>query len=388
LNARSLQGRTCLFFVRILQINSARTFAGGERHFADLANALRQRGHEVYAALAPDSPLTKTLNALPTQNIINVRMRNALDLGSAIELARVIRDNRIEIVHAHLARDYTLAAFAVRKQGGARLVFTRHLLLPLNKFHRITFRSADCVIAVSESVARRLKEQKIFPHDKIRVVLNGIETEQFNSQARSSSSAGYFSNLSLSGAAHLVGITGELREHKGQEDFVRAAAVVRKRFPDAHFLIAGEDRSEKREFRARLDDLISMLKLEGHVHFVGWLESVAEFLFALDVFVSASRTEPFGLAIVEAMASGLGVVATKSEGAREIIEDDVSGKLVPIGDAEKMAEAICGLLSDEHERKHLGENARLAARKRFDIKRMVDETEAIYDELINEMNCV
>ncbi len=372
--------------MRILQINSARTFAGGERHFADLANALRHRGHEVYAALAPDSPLTKTLNALPAQNIINVRMRNAIDLRSAIELARIIRDNRIEIVHAHLARDYTLAAFAMHKQEKARLVFTRHLLLPLKKFHRITFGSADCVIAVSESVARKLKEQKIFPHDKIRVVLNGIETERFNSHAHSIGRADYLSNLNLNGAAHLVGITGELREHKGQEDFVRAAAGVRKRFADAHFLIAGEDRSEKREFRARLDDLISELKLEGYVHFTGWLGSVAEFLSVLDVFVSASRTEPFGLAIVEAMASGLSVVATRSEGALEIIEDDVSGKLVPVRDAEKMAEAICGLLSDERERRRLGENAQRAARERFDIKRMVDETEAIYDELINEMS--
>ncbi len=368
--------------MRILQINSARTFAGGERHFADLANALHYRGHKVYAALARESPLTPELNALPAQNIFSVRMRNALDLGSAAELARIVRDNRVEIVHAHLARDYTLAALAARKRGGARLVFTRHLLRPLNKFHRITFRSVDRVIAVSESVARVLKEQNLFPQSKIRVVLNGVETRRFNLPPRSFARARYLSDLGLSGDSRLVGITGEIRAHKGHEEFVHAAALVREQFPDAHFLIAGEDRSEKGEYRSRLDALISELKIEDRMHFTGWLESVADFLSALDVFVSASRVEPFGLAIVEAMASGLPVAATASEGAREIIEDGVSGRLVPLRDAEKLAEAICDLLSDETERERLGDNARLAARSRFDVGRMVDETEAIYSELI------
>ncbi len=365
--------------MRILQINSARTFAGGERHLADLANSLQKRSHEVYAALAPRSPLADALNELPAENIFRVRMRNALDLGSASQLARIIRENRIEIVHAHLARDYTLAAIAARKQKGVRLVFTRHLLRPLKKFHRVTFHFADRVIAVSRSVARSLEAQNLIAQNKIRVVLNGVDTERFKLRETLLDQHLLSSNLS---ASHLVGITGELLEHKGQEDFVRAARLINKRFPDAQFLIAGEDRSKTKEYRIRLESLITEFNLKNRVHFTGWLESIAPFLSSLDVFVSASRTEPFGLAIIEAMACGLPVVATASEGAREIIEDGLSGKLVPVRDVEAMAKAICSLLADETEQRRLGENARCAARERFDIKRMVDETEAIYYELV------
>src|SRR5262249_32675922 len=102
----------------------------------------------------------------------------------------------------------------------------------------------------------------------------------------------------------------------------------------------------------------------------------------LDLFISPARSEPFGLSIVEAMAAGVPVIATVSEGAREIIADQETGRLVPIGHTQLIATAIIEMLNDEAERGRRGEDAGFAARRRFSVERMVDETERLYAEAL------
>lgn len=365
--------------MRILQINSARTFAGGERHTADLANALARSGHEVFAAVSARSPLIKELKRIPDKQIFELPLRNALDVQSAIEIARRVKSFEIEIIHAHVARDYLLAALASRRSN-APLVLTRHLERPLKSLHRWTLSRVEAVIAVSESVERALLEQKIFPAEKIRRIPNGVDVERFARRARVFDVKRF---RRLLGAENhlLVGITGELREHKGQEDFIRAASIVAREFTDVDFVIAGEDPSPRKEFRSHLESLARELNLEARLHFTGWLDDVADFLPALDIFVSASRVEPFGLVMVEAMACSLPVVATRTGGAREIVEDNVTGKLVGIGDADAMAEALLSLLRDKEARRRMGELGLGRAREHFSLERMVAETAALYAEV-------
>src|SRR4030095_12051559 len=114
--------------MRILQICSAREIGGGERHLADLANNLATRGHEMFAAIAPGSPLRSELAALQSENIIELPMRNALSVRSGWRLARMMRERRIEIVHAHVARDYPLAGLAAGR-AGVRPVLARYGLI-------------------------------------------------------------------------------------------------------------------------------------------------------------------------------------------------------------------------------------------------------------------
>ncbi|OLE51166.1 MAG: hypothetical protein AUG51_24320 [Acidobacteria bacterium 13_1_20CM_3_53_8] len=368
--------------MRILQINSARSIGGGERHLADLVTALSQRGHDVYVALAPSSPIRVELSALLERNIFSVRMRNALDISSAQKLARFIKEHEIEIVHSHLARDYPLAAFAVRKNVDARLVLTRHLERPLNNLHAFALKRVARVIAVSKSVERALRAQEIFPPYKIRHVPNGIDVEKFERAGHDFDREAYRRSLPTS-ARLLVGIVGELREHKGQEDFLRAAAQIALEIDSVDFLIVGEDPSPDKRYGAHLMHLIKELGLQRRVHFLGWREDVPELLHALDLFISSSRIEPFGLVMVEALACGLAVVATKTGGAQEIIEDGETGRLVPVADVEALAKAARELLEDALERKRLGENARSAARERFNLARMVTATEQIYREALD-----
>jgi L-malate glycosyltransferase len=368
--------------VRILHISSARALGGGERHLADLVNALSRRGHEVHVSLAPRSPLREELKALPARNIITLPLRNALDVPSAHELARLVRRLDIDVVHAHMARDYPLASYATRRASRARLIITRHVLFPLNRLHTWTLSHVARVIAVSGAVARALQSQRIFPADKITVVPNGIDVGRFDKAAHAIDPQAFRRSFGIDRERLLVGTIGELNRLKGQEEFLRAASLLAKRFPEAEFIIAGADFSRTGEHRARIVKMISDFDLEKRVHLTGWLKDVAPLIHALDLFVSASRTESFGLSIVEALAGGVAVVASATEGAREILSDGETGLLVPIDDTEQLASAIARLLEDKGERERLGLRGRSSALERFSLERMVDATELIYREAI------
>lgn len=369
--------------MKILHLSSARSLGGGERHLADLACALSERGHEVYAALPPRSALHSELNALPTANIFSLRLRNSLDLTSAMELARHVREHKIEIVHAHVARDYPLAALAVWRRSQAKLIITRHVLFRLNRLHALTFRQARRVIAVSHAVERALTAQKILPARRITVIPNGIDFPRFDANLQGFDREAFRRRMNIPQGSSLIGTVGEIKRQKGHEDYLRAASIIAREKKSAHFIIAGADTTRTGAHRASLERLVNELGLTNRVHFTGWIDEVAPLMAALDVYVSASHTESFGLAIVEAMASGLPVVATATEGAREIIDNEETGVIVPVGNTEAMASSVLHLLKDKDERTRLGTLARAQSRSRFGLDRMVDATEKVYLEAMN-----
>jgi glycosyltransferase involved in cell wall biosynthesis len=355
--------------MRILQVCSVTTFGGGERHLADLSGALTDLGHEVYAASVPGSQLWSELSFLNNTRTL------ALSRGNYVKnltgLAAFVRSHGIEIVHAHAARDYHLAAMAVKLAPRARLVLTRHVLFPLRRINRPLLKRVDGVIAVSRAVAESLRRNGVIDSAKITVVHNGIDTHRFNgSVARSG-------ELPI-----VVGTVGHLAPIKGHDIFLRAAALISAHRPEVRFTVIGEDKSPQMDHRRSLENLVAELGLSGIVTMPGWRDDMPALLSSLTLFVSAARSEPFGLAIVEAMAAGLPVVAAASEGAMEIIEDGFSGKLVPTDDPEALAQAINDLLDNPLERLRLGHNAQLAARERYSLARMASDTEQVYREVL------
>jgi glycosyltransferase involved in cell wall biosynthesis len=171
---------------------------------------------------------------------------------------------------------------------------------------------------------------------------------------------------------------GELKALKGQEEFLRAAVEIGRHHPSARFIIAGVDSSKGQERRKFLEQLARELGLESRVIFVDWLDDIAHLYRALDIFVSASRAESFGLAMAEAMASETAVVATATDGAREIIVDGDSGVLVPIGSADAIANAVTALLDNPRERERLAVAGAENVKNRFSLARMVAATEELY----------
>lgn len=363
--------------MRILQISSAASFGGGERYVADLTNTLHDRGHDLFVAVRPRSPLIEQLR-LPSSRIKILPLRNALDVQSAHELARFVRRHDVEVVHAHMARDYSLAAYAARRQRNAKFFVTRHVLFPLNPLHRQTLGRAHRIIAVSNAVAHELRRARIANNDRIAVVRNGVDVDRFKRALAQFDRAEFLRSKELPAQCVLVGSVGELRTLKRHDDFIRAAALIAPKFPQAHFVLAGIDTTPTGEVRRQLAQLVSELQLAERFHFLGWVDEAEKLLAAMDVFVSASETESFGLAIAEAMAAGSAVVATETEGAREVVEDQRTGILVPIGNVPRIAEAIAALLTEKEQRARISLRAKEAVVEKFSLQRMVDEIEAIY----------
>jgi len=370
--------------LRILHLSSAQAFGGGERYLADLANALATRGHDVFAVVRPDSPLIPVLTSLPAQNLIHLPLRNALDARSAGRLASFVGKQKIQLIHAHMGRDYPLASYAGRQNPNAQLVVTRHVLFPLNRLHRVTLSRVARVVAVSEAVGRQLRIQKLVPSERVTVVHNGIDIARFDSAMREFDRKQFCRRWDVPEASTLVGSVGSLNPLKGHEDFLRAAARIADTFPATYFIVAGVDVTPRQINRANLERLVRELNLESRVRFIGKMDDVAPLFCALDIFVSASYSESFGLAIAEAMTTGTPVVATETEGAREIIRDGETGLLVSVRDFGALAKAVSDLLSDAERRLRIGQNAREEVRLRFSLDKMVDATEQIYQESIGQ----
>ncbi len=358
--------------MRILQISSAKTFGGGERHMLDLCRGLQDRGHEVFVALRPTNEWESKLDFVPQEHFLHVSIRNSFGMFSAKRIGRFLKEHDIDIIHAHVARDYLAAGVACRISKETRFVLTRHVMFPLKPFHKFALNNVDAAIAVSPAVRGQL--EKIFPSEKVVVINNGLSIPEIGDSDRLGREFRTFHNIPPD--AKVIGTIGELKPLKGQRDLVLAANEIAKTDDKAFFVIAGKDNTADRRFRRELRRLVKVFGLEKRFLWLDWLEDTSPFFAALDVFVSPSHSESFGLALLEAMTRGKAVVATATDGAKE--QHGSVGKLTPIADPVELSQAIISMLNDAGLARATGQKLREVASERFSLERMVDLTEKLY----------
>ena len=368
-----------LYLVRILQISSAKVFGGGERHFADLTRELVRRGHDVFVALRPTNEWQSRLSYVPPERFLHVSIRNSFGMFSARRIANFAVQNEIDIIHAHVARDYIAASIAARS-ANTRLVITRHVLFPMKSFHRFALRNVDAAIAVSSSVRDQLT--RVFPPAKVHLISNGIDLAATSDEERQKWGREFRDLHSLPSDCPVVSTIGELKVLKGQRDFVLAANEVVKQRPDCRFVVAGLDNSLDKSFRRELKRLVRVFGMGENFIWLDWLEDTRPLLAASDIFVSPSHSESFGLAILDAMIAGCPVVATMTGGAIELIPD--AKALVPIKDPLSLADSILWYLEHPDDRDQLARELHDNATERFSLKRMVDATENLYQRLLQK----
>jgi len=351
---------------------------GGEVHVADLVRGLADRGHAVYLAVRPESPLRAPLAGV-IASWHEFPLRNSLDVQSARAIAELIERHNIDLVHAHMGRDYLVAALARRRAPAAKLILTRHHYLPLrrNAVHRWLLGDAAAIIAVSESVRLSVIERLALPPARVRTIPNWIDPERFHPLDREEARALFQVRANL-----VVACIGQISEAKGQEEFVHAAGRVDQVRTDVEFLIVGEEKGEEKPFTKHLIKLAQGFGHKSRLRFLGHVEHIPELLAAADVVVVPSWDEGFSLVTLEALAARRAVVASKTGGIPDIVKHSETGLLFPPRDAKALTEKLLWLLSDAPLRDRLGAQGQKDVYTRFGRDQIIDRIEALYLEVL------
>jgi glycosyltransferase involved in cell wall biosynthesis len=362
--------------MRILQVCSAESLGGGERHVIDLVRAMIERGHELHLAVRHASPLVDVLADYPIR-WYELGLRNALDVISARGLANVMRKNRIDVLHAHVARDYTFCGIAARMVRPVKFFITRHHFNPINSnpVYAWTIGEARALIAVSDSVREKLIHA--FPDfvERIVVIPNWIDAGGCGRLSREEARASFGIRKRFA-----VGIVGQITPLKRQDLFVKAAAhlIKERHWTDADFLIVGEPGPGDENYFNLLHEMVADLRVDQHVRFTGYVDDLPSHMAAFDIVAAPSENEAFSLAVVEAMAAGCAVVATRVGGMAEIIEDGITGLLVERDNEWSLIAGLARLLTDKQLREKLGNIARASVIERFDRRSVIDQIERLY----------
>jgi glycosyltransferase involved in cell wall biosynthesis len=239
-------------------------------------------------------------------------------------------------------------------------------------------RLADCVLVNAEAVRSWLLGQGYDPA-KIVVIRNGVDLNRFS---HAPDAGRIRRELGIPVTAPIVAVASRLHRLKGIEQFLEAAAVVGRRFPDVRFLVIGETSPTERTYLDDLTALAARLGIRDRVVFTGLRDDVPVLLACSAVSVMPSLNEALSNVLLESMASGVPVVATRVGGTPEAVQDGVTGLLVPPGDPGALARSINRLLSDPEFAERLGRGGRQRVRRQFSLDAMVQATERLYHMLL------
>jgi glycosyltransferase involved in cell wall biosynthesis len=370
LSLQASDGRlTVLYVIWSLQMG------GAERVVFELARSLDRRAFRpLVACLNFKGALAGPLEAdgIP---VVGLDKRPKFDPSVLVKLVRLMRRERVDVVHTHLWTSSFWGRLAAAAARVPVIVVTEHNLdtwrrAPHWLADRLLGRVTDDWIFVSDEVEAFYRARLPIPWDRAHVVHNGVDLAPFANRLHPGDVR---ARMGLPADARVAGVVGRLEARKGHHHFIEAMAIVAAREPRALGLIVGEGK-EKPALLAQRD----ALGLGESVRLVGYWPQLAEAFAALDVFVLPSLMEGHPLAILEAMAAGKPVVATEVGGNREAVEAGITGLLVPAADPDALAEAILSLLRDTARAAAFGEAGRRSLERRFSLAEAVRANEDIY----------
>lgn len=384
----------------VLHTESSLGWGGQENRTLNEMLGLRELGHTALLACQPGAKLGGRAREAGFE-VFETPLRHALDLPAILRLRRFICTCRADIVNTHSSRDTQLAGMAARTlMHRPRIVRTRHLALPITS--RFTYSVLpDHVVTVSEHVRQYLVSAGVAT-TQVSAVPTGIDLTRFapapaggtmtSPHARPSVSLppqGADASLGRPGGgtlraelgipvdAPLVGTVAILRRKKGHAELLEAIPEVLARFPQAHFVFAGDGPQ-----RENIERRISELGLDGKVHLPGLRRDIVNVLQSLDLFVLPTHQEALGTSFVEAGALGLACVGCRVDGVPEIVVDGETGILVPVNDPPQLAAAINELLADPGRRGRMGAAARQRVTTQFSRAAMVNGMLDVYTRLL------
>ena len=329
--------------IRVLYLHNPYFMGGGEMSFLQLIGAIDRTRCEPYFLSAPYPPFLNEIEALEVPLKVcefpPLRPQQAWAILRCLSAIRsAVHKWDVDILHGNAPRVNFLAGLASLGLPVRAVYHVRNLLLEGDWIDLDYWFSwvSDGIICNSHAIQERFRRWGPFT-PRTCVVLSGVDLETFHPNLPQRACR---ESLGLPEGVLVVGTVGRLHPIKGHDTFLLAARQIVRERNDVHFLIAGEDISPNRSWEARLRTLTRDLGLEDRVHFTGFRRDVPQVMGAMDCFVLASTREPSGRVTQEAMACGLPVVATRSGGTVELVQEGTTGYLVPPQDPEAMAQRL------------------------------------------------
>jgi glycosyltransferase involved in cell wall biosynthesis len=375
--------------LRVLGVDPELGFAGGETQVLGLTLGLLHAGHRAELACDPRGRLYERARREGIE-CHPLPIRNALDFAAGLRLRNLLSRAPYDIVHFHTSRAHSMAPFA---RGHARaLVVTRRMDFRPNRLFApyLYNRAVDAVAAISRKVADALGEAGV-TRDHLRIIPSGVDCEHFHPASPSEREAAR-NRLGIARDVFLVGAVGMLEERKGHRYLLEAIAMAnRERGAESRIkcAIAGDG-----TMRAELADLAQQSGIANDTLFLGMIGDVRQLLDALDLFVFPSLQEGLGVALLEAMACGLPIIASRAGGVVDIVQDHKldhqqdhmedhqqdhqNGILLPPRESASIASAIATLESDAARRSQLGSAARASMVENFSMDAMSQKTIDLY----------
>jgi glycosyltransferase involved in cell wall biosynthesis len=360
--------------LRIIGVDPELGFLGGESQVLGLTLELLRLGHDAQLLCDPDGLLCQRARAA---NVVchPLKIRNAVDCVAGMRLRGFLSRNTFDVAHFHTSRAHSMAPFA--SGLAAAMVVTRRMDYVPNRWFApyLYNRAVDGVAAISKGVARALVAAGV-SEQRITVIPSGVDCTRF-APPSSEQKAAARRELGLDPDQIAVASVGALELRKGHRYLLDAVGQLRERRPALRGYIAGDGSQ-----RAALEQQVQRLGLGASVRLMGSIGDPRTLFWAIDIFVQPSVMEGLGVALLEAMACGLPVIASRAGGMAEVIGDRHSGRLVAAADSGALARAIEQLAAAPATRLSLGAEARIHAVQNFSLEAMAHRTLALYQSII------
>lgn len=367
--------------IRLLQLLVSTAVGGGPGHVLQIMRALPRDEFISVVAAPRDGPLFDRFKECGVE-VVELPL-NRLSPWTFRRVVSFVRERKFDVIHSHGKGAGLYGRYAGWRLG-VPTVHTFHGIhydeypAPVARLYllteRVLSRGTRVVINVSRSQEREGLALGLFSPAQSRVIVNGLDDGAVRALAAGRGISK--TQLGLAPTAPVIGTVARFDRVKSIGLLVDTLALLRERIPTAHLVLAGGGGEEK-DVRRR----VARAGLSGSVTFLGTTKDAVRVLSAIDVFVSTSRKEGLPLAILEAMACGLPVVATRVSGNQDVVVDGVTGVLVPAGSPRDLSDSIAGLLLDPSRRHSMGEAGRRRVEEEFSEARMLAETAAVYRQV-------
>lgn len=359
--------------IRLLHTEASIGMGGQERRILREFERLDPSRFNLMLACRPGSQIAETARKRGYA-VREVEMRSSLDIGAIFRFRRLLKEERIDIVHTHSSRDAWLVGYATRWMRRPVVVRTRHIRNPIRGRLVYTWLT-DHIVTVSEDVRRHLLERGI-SEKKVTAIPTGVDLQEFD---RTKIHLDLRSEWGLRREDFLIGIVAVLRGKKGHRFLIEAVNRLADDFPNLHLVIVGEG-----PMAEEIDRQIAASKRPERFHRVGTRADIPATLAAFDLFVMPSTQEALGTSIIEAMAMRVPVVASNVGGIPELVQDRVTGLLTPPGDVEGVMKGIRRIIEDRTSTAAMVDRAYRSVAANYSVSRMIDQLQIFYERLARE----